>query len=94
MARLDPRFGSLAISKQADIVLLRKDDLNMFPVHDPLSSLVTQSGISNIDTVLIGGRLVKRGEQLLFANIAEKKVALQRSGERILRDFGELPRAA
>jgi hypothetical protein len=31
---------------------------------------------------------------LLFANITEKKAALQRPGERILRDFGELPRAA
>jgi hypothetical protein len=43
--------------------------------------------------VLIGGRVVKRGGQLLFANFAEKKAALQRSGGRILRDFGELPRA-
>ena len=94
MLGLDHRIGSLAVGKQADIVLLRKDDLNMFPVHDPLLSLVTQAGISNVDTVLIGGRLVKRGGQLLFANIAEKKAALQRSGERILRDFGELPRAA
>ena len=94
MVGLDHSIGSLAVGKQADIVLVRKDDLNMFPVHDPLSSLVTQAGISNVDTVLIGGRVVKRGGQLLFANIAEKKAALQRSGERILRDFGELPRAA
>ena len=94
MVGLDHSIGSLAVGKQADIVLVRKDDLNMFPVHDPLSSLVTQAGISNVDTVLIGGRVVKRDGQLLFANIAEKKAALQRSGERILRDFGELPRAA
>jgi len=94
MAHLDHRIGSLAPGKQADIVLLRKDDLNMFPVHDPLSSLVMQAGVSNVDTVLIGGHVVKRGGQLLFGNIAEKKAALRRSGERILRDFGELPRAA
>jgi cytosine/adenosine deaminase-related metal-dependent hydrolase len=81
MLGLDHRIGSLAVGKQADIVLLRKDDLNMFPVHDPLSSLVTQAGISNVDTVLIGGRVVKRDGQLLFANIAEKKAALQRSGD-------------
>ena len=77
MVRLDHRIGSLATGKQADIVLMRKEDLNMFPVHDPLSSLVTQAGISNVDTVLIGSRVVKRGGQLLFANIAEKKAALQ-----------------
>jgi cytosine/adenosine deaminase-related metal-dependent hydrolase len=94
MVRLDHRIGSLATGKQADIVLIRKEDLNMLPVHDPLSSLVTQAGVSNVDTVLIGGRVVKRDGQLLYVNIAEKKVALQRSGERILRDLGVLPRAA
>src|ERR1700733_3021418 len=94
MLGLDQRIGSPPVGEEADIVLLRKDDLNMFPVHDPLSSLVTQAGISNVDTVLIGGRVVKRDGQLLFADITEKKAALQRSGERILRDFGELPRAA
>ena len=36
MLGLDHRIGSLAVGKQADIVLLRKEDLNMFPVHDPL----------------------------------------------------------
>ena len=45
----------------------------MFPVHDPLSSLVTQAGISNVDTVLIGGRVVKRGGQLLFANMRGRR---------------------
>ena len=94
MAHLDHRIGSLAVGKQADIILVRKDDLNMFPVHDPLSSLVTQAGVSNVDTVLIAGRVMKRAGRLLFANLAEKKAALQRSGERILLDFGELPRVA
>jgi 5-methylthioadenosine/S-adenosylhomocysteine deaminase len=88
MAGLDHRTGWLAVGKQAYIILLRKDDLNMLPVHDPLSALVTQAGVSNVDTVLIDGRVVKRDGKLLFANLAEKKAALLRSGQRIPHEFG------
>jgi cytosine/adenosine deaminase-related metal-dependent hydrolase len=88
------RIGSLSPGKLADIVLMRADDLTMFPVHDPVSSVVTQAGVSNIDTVLIGGRIVKRGGKLLVADLAQKRAELRRSAERILSDFGMRPKRA
>jgi len=94
MAGLDDRVGSLTPGKQADILLLRADDLAMFPVTDPVASVVMQGGVANVDTVLVAGRVVKRGGKLLYAQIAEKKAALQKSGERILTDFGLLPSRA
>jgi len=50
-----------------------------------------QAGVSNVDTVLVAGRVVKRDGKLLYSQIADKKAALQKSGERILTDFGLLP---
>jgi cytosine/adenosine deaminase-related metal-dependent hydrolase len=94
MAGLDNRVGSLTPGKQADILLLRTDDLAMFPVTDPVASVVMQGGVANVDSVLVAGRVVKRGGKLLYAQIANKKAALQASGERILTDFGLLPRRA
>jgi cytosine/adenosine deaminase-related metal-dependent hydrolase len=90
----DGRIGSLTPGKQADIVLVRADDLSMFPVHDPVSSLVTQGGVSVVDTVLVGGRVLKRKGKLLADNLAQKKEALRRSAERILSDFGLRPKRA
>ena len=94
MLGLDHRIGSLAPGKQADIILLRSGDLNLFPVHDPVASAVMQAGVANVDTVLIAGRVVKRGGKLLYADIGQKKSALRRSGERILSDFGLEPQRA
>jgi cytosine/adenosine deaminase-related metal-dependent hydrolase len=94
MAGLDNRIGSLTPGKQADILMLRASDLNMFPVVDPVASVVMQAGVANVDTVLVAGRVVKRDGKLLYAQIADKKIALQKSGERILTDFGLLPRRA
>ena len=94
MAGLDSQVGSLTPGKQADIVLLRADDLSMFPVTDPVASVVMQAGVANVDTVLVAGRIVKRDGRLLYGALAEKKAALRQSGERILTDFGLLPRNA
>ncbi len=41
--------------------------------------------------MLVAGRVMKRDGRLLYGALAEKKVALRRSGERILTDFGLLP---
>jgi len=94
MLGLDDRIGSLAPGKQADVILLRSGDLNLFPVHDPVASAVMQGGVANVDTVLIAGRIVKRGGTLLYADIERKKSALRRSGERILTDCGLEPQRA
>jgi cytosine/adenosine deaminase-related metal-dependent hydrolase len=91
---LDRRIGSLTPGKQADVVLLRASDLNMFPVRDPIGSVVMQGGVANVDTVLIAGRVMKRSGTLLYPDIAARKAALARSGDRILRDFGWSPERA
>ena len=94
MIHQEHRIGSLAPGQQADIILLRQDDLTIFPVHDPVSSIVMQAGVSNVDTVLIAGRVMKRGGKMLAEGLASKKAALRRSAERIIGDFGMRPRRA
>lgn len=94
MAGLDSQVGSLTPGKQADIIMLRADDLAMFPVTDPVASVVMQGGTAQVDTVLVAGRIVKRGGKLLYNGLADKKAALRKSGARILTDFGLLPREA
>src|SRR5581483_6095237 len=90
MVGLDHRVGSLTPGKQADVVLIRGGDLNIFPVYDPVASAVMQAGVANVDTVLVAGRVVKRAGALLYPQLDAKKRDLRRSGERILTDFGIL----
>jgi 5-methylthioadenosine/S-adenosylhomocysteine deaminase len=94
VAGLDHRTGSLAIGKQADIILIRCEDISMFPVRDPIGSIVMQGGVATADTVLIAGRVMKRNGRLVYPRLAERMAALRRSGDRILTDFGYLPRRA
>ena len=75
-------------------MLLSAGDITMFPVRDPIGSIVMQGGVASVDTVLIAGKVMKRGGKLLYPGLAEKMEALRRSGDRILTDFGYLPRKA
>ena len=93
MTRMSDRIGTLAPGKQADIVLLRANDANLFPVHDPVGAVVRQAGPGNVETVLVGGRIVKRDGRLLHPGLEEKRDELMRSGTRILEEIGLLPGA-
>jgi cytosine/adenosine deaminase-related metal-dependent hydrolase len=87
------RIGTLAPGKQADLVLVRASDLNMQPVHDPVSSVVFQASLANIDSVMVAGRWRKRGGRLLAGELAPDLDKLRASGQKITRAMG-LARAA
>ena len=85
MLGLEHEIGSLASGKRADVVLLRADDLNLAPVTDPVASIVMHAGPANVETVLVGGRAVKRGGKLLYPDLARQQTRLIETGRRIAR---------
>lgn len=94
MAGLDQRTGSLTPGKQADIVLLSARDPNMHPVVDPAASILLQAGVANVDTVMIGGVVRKRGGKLLYGDLPRRLDELSQSSARILSDFNKARAAA
>jgi cytosine/adenosine deaminase-related metal-dependent hydrolase len=62
---LERKVGTLAPGKEADIILLRTDRLNVMPMNNAVGAVVTSMGPQNVDTVLIGGKVMKRNGQLL-----------------------------
>lgn len=82
------RIGTLAAGKQADLVLIRADALNMQPVHDPVSTVVMQTTLANIDSVMVAGRWKKRHGNLLDVDLAPKLAALCASGQKITTALG------
>lgn len=81
---LEDVTGSLTPGKRADVLLVRKHDLNVAPVGDPLSTVVRSVTPANVDTVIIDGRMVKQGRELLHVDVPEVVRNAERSAERIL----------
>jgi 5-methylthioadenosine/S-adenosylhomocysteine deaminase len=66
---LSHKVGSLEVGKQADIVLLDAANVNVAPINDLVGSIVTGMDVSNVDTVLVAGRVMKRGGKLLGVDL-------------------------
>jgi cytosine/adenosine deaminase-related metal-dependent hydrolase len=67
---LERKIGTLTPGKEADIILLRTDLLNVMPVNNAVGAVVTSMGPQNVDTVLIAGKVMKRAGQLVGVDLA------------------------
>jgi Cytosine deaminase and related metal-dependent hy drolases len=85
MLGMEDRIGSLAAGKQADLVLIDARRPNMVPLHDPVSAVVMQVSLANIDSVFVAGVARKRHGRLLVDGLPAALDALRASGERLLR---------
>ena len=64
-AGLEAKIGSLALGKEADLILIRTDAGNTYPLNHAVATVVTFAEIANVDTVIVGGRVRKfRGKML------------------------------
>ena len=61
--------GSLAVGKRADIILIRGNDINIAPVADIEARVVQSATPANVDTVMVDGRIVKRGGRLVAYDV-------------------------
>lgn len=62
---LDRRIGTLTPGKEADVILLRHDRLNVMPMNNAVGAVVSNMGPQNVDTVLIAGKVMKRNGQMI-----------------------------
>jgi len=75
---LDKKVGSLTPGKEADIVMLRADTIDSFPLNNAYGAIVTGMDTSNVDTVMVAGKIVKRHGRLVGVDLARiRKEATQ-----------------
>jgi 5-methylthioadenosine/S-adenosylhomocysteine deaminase len=67
---LEKKVGSLTPGKEADIIMLRHDQLNVMPMNNAVGAVVTSMGPQNVDTVLIAGKVMKRNGKLVGVDMA------------------------
>ncbi|MEU2122571.1 amidohydrolase family protein [Nocardia niwae] len=78
-AHLDHLVGSLTPGKRADVIALNARALNAAPVNHAPGAVVQHMDTSNVDTVIVDGRIVKRDGRLLGVDVEEVMQQLERS---------------
>ena len=67
---MEAKIGTLTPGKEADLVLLRTDLPNTLPLNSAYGAIVTAMDTSNVDTVMIAGKVVKRAGRLVGVDLA------------------------
>jgi cytosine/adenosine deaminase-related metal-dependent hydrolase len=62
---IEDKVGSLEEEKLADIILVDMDGLSLTPSVNPVSNLVYSGSGTDVDTVLVNGRILMRNKELL-----------------------------
>jgi 5-methylthioadenosine/S-adenosylhomocysteine deaminase len=83
---IDDKVGSLTPGKRADVIAVTTNALNMGAFIDPAHLLIGSALPENVDTVVIDGRILKRGGKLTSisapAVVAEARSATEKIRQR------------
>jgi 5-methylthioadenosine/S-adenosylhomocysteine deaminase len=80
---MEKEIGSLEAGKKADIVLISLDEPNAVPMYDLYAQLAYALKGSDVETVVIGGRIVMRGKKLLTLNEPEILAKAREYGKKV-----------
>jgi cytosine/adenosine deaminase-related metal-dependent hydrolase len=93
VAGLGGMTGSIEPGKQADIIMLRTDRPNIFPINDPIGAVVWGMDTSNVDRVLVAGRVLMR-DGVLQADVTRAREMATEARERVAAAAGLVVGAA
>ena len=85
---LGARTGSLTPGKDGDVILVRTDDVIIFPVTDLAGTTVSAGHPGLVDTVLVAGEVVKRDGRLVGVDLPTLQARLLASRDRIAAAAG------
>jgi 5-methylthioadenosine/S-adenosylhomocysteine deaminase len=90
-AGLDDKIGSLAPGKEADLIMIRTDDINLYPSNNAIGTVVQAAERSNIDTVIIGGRVRKYHGRVVGLDMVSLKAMIGESRNHLFTAAGYRP---
>jgi 5-methylthioadenosine/S-adenosylhomocysteine deaminase len=85
---LEGKTGSLTPGKEADIIMLRTDTPNIFPINDPIGAVVWGMDTSNVDSVFIAGKPMKRNGKLLNVDLDKVRKMAYESRDYVVSKSG------
>jgi cytosine/adenosine deaminase-related metal-dependent hydrolase len=87
-AGLESKVGTLTPGKEADIVMLTADRLNVWPLNNAPGAVVNVMNPSNVDTVFIAGKVMKWRGNLVDVDAARVLRVVQEARDAVVRRSG------
>jgi len=91
---MEKEIGSIEKGKRADLVMVERDSLNQTPSYNIYSDLVYATKASDVQTVIINGRIVMRDRRLLTLDEASIKASARRFRDQIIKSLASVRKMA
>ena len=85
---LDKKVGTLAPGKEADLILLDATAINVAPLNHVPGAVVTLMERSNVDTVMVAGKIRKWKATLLDVDVSRLRSELEASRDYLFEAAG------
>src|SRR5579871_5455089 len=85
---LASKVSSLTPGKEADVITLRTDQVNIMPVNDPIGAVVWGMDTSNVDSVFVAGNALKRNGKLLNVDLSSTAKLVNESRDYVVEKSG------
>jgi 5-methylthioadenosine/S-adenosylhomocysteine deaminase len=85
---MEKEIGSLEAGKKADLIVISLDEPNAVPMYDVYAQLVYALKGSDVETVVIGGRVVMRDRKVLTVHEAEAMAKAREYKQRVASSLG------
>jgi len=84
--KMEDEIGSLSPGKQADIITVDMTSPHLDGYGDPVATLVLGAGPADVETVIVGGAIVKQGGRLVGPRVDAARTMMYETRQR-LRQF-------
>jgi len=83
-AHLDSKIGTLTPGKEADIIMLATDRINVFPMNNVPGAAVSLMDTSNVDAVFIAGKVMKWEGKLVGVDLGRLRRQIDQARDGLL----------
>jgi len=88
VANLDHRIGTLTPGKDADLLMLKTDRLDVWPINNAYATVVNQMSAAHVDAVFVAGKARKWRGQLTRVDQAHVRDLAERGRDAVLARAG------
>lgn len=85
---LEDKVGTLTPGKEADIIMLTADRINVLPLNDPIGAVVSVMDTGNVDSVFVAGRALKRHGILVDIDMNRIRTLVNESRDYVVKTSG------
>jgi cytosine/adenosine deaminase-related metal-dependent hydrolase len=86
--KLDRKIGTLTPGKEADVIMLRADAINVLPLNNAYGAVVLGMDTSNVDSVFIAGKARKFAGRLVDVDVAAVRRRAEASRDYVIAQAG------